>query len=160
MATKVWNHVAFWDWEARDSVVLAIRKTAYAETCNAPAVSGQMLPDRWGSDPEALLRRYRAPDVLRDPWAGATWSLPETVEDLCGLACRCTSYVQLVAPFPGDAEADRIEACFYRVKEWGSARTPAPLLQKYVGRIHYVCPERPPPGIRLAQRVLGSDGRP
>jgi hypothetical protein len=39
------------------------------------------------------------------------------------------------------------------VKEWGTPRIPAGVLQKFVGRLHYVDPTCPVLGVRLANRA-------
>lgn len=134
LASKQWNHVAFWVREGRLHGVLALRKPLYLET---------WLPLGGDGDGEVFRGRY-----------GATGGVADLADDLCGLGRAQGSYVQLVTPFPGDREADRLEGALYGVKEWGTPRTPAAVLQKYLGRVHYVSPGEPPLGVRLARRWL------
>ena len=153
-ASKVWNHAVFWTWEGARSAVLAVRKTTYAERwIPAARASGEEgLAVRLAAQGEAFVRTYAVPDD------GVEWILPSILEDLFGLARETMSYAQLVAAFPGDEEADRLEARLYAVKEWGTPAVPAPLLHKYVGRVHYACPRALPLGLRLARQAMRAGG--
>jgi hypothetical protein len=105
-----------------------------------------------GTDPEATWiepARYEPWDSLAPEDA-----LRGLLEGLCGLARTTQSYAHLVLAFPGDDLADRLEARLYALKEWGTPSIPAGVLQKFVGRLHYVDPTRPVLGLRLASRAL------
>ncbi|MDW7712308.1 MAG: hypothetical protein SCH98_17720 [Deferrisomatales bacterium] len=145
LASKLWNHVVFWVWHGGRSGALAVRKTHYAEAWMAAARRGGeegLVPL---ADPEAVWLGEELPPET---------ALPHLLDRLADLARAHASYAQLVAPFPGDGPADRLEARLYAVKEWGTPRTPAPILQKYTGRLHYADPARPPLGVRLARGLL------
>lgn len=151
LASKEWNHAAFWAWDAGGSAVLAVRKPRYLQGW-VPATSGPLGgPAPCAGDPEAAVFREEGPDPAE--------ALPPLLDRLADLARASSSYAQLVAAFPGDAAADRLEARLYAAKEWGTPRTPAPVLQKYVGRLHYVSPSAPPLGVREARAALRGEGR-
>ncbi len=133
LSSKHWKHVAFWAWEGGRSAVLCLRKTDYP---------GALEPGGPGPRVEVI----EAAHPPGEPWE----ALPGLLDTLCGLARAARSYVHLVCPFPGDPPADRLEARLYGVKEWGTPATPAPVLRKYCGRIHYTDPRRPPLGVRAA----------
>ncbi len=140
LASKHWNHVVFLAWHGGRTAALAVPKPRYAQAW----LAHETPPDP-GDDPEAVLYRFGGPPEA---------VLPELLDRLAELARRTRSYAQLVAPFPGDAAADRLEALLYRTRDWGTPRTPAQVLQKYTGRIHYADPDRPPLGIRLVRKQL------
>ncbi len=145
LASKVWNHVAFWAWDQEGSAVVAVRKPRYLEHwLPAASRSGGGAPE---ADPEAAVLRMPEPDPSE--------ALPTLLDRLAELARASSSYAQLVAAFPGDGLAERLEARLYATKEWGTARTPGPVLHKYVGRLHYVGPAAPPLGVRTARAALG-----
>lgn len=146
-STKVWNHVAFWARGRRQGVA-AVRKPRYLERW---AAAPDPFPAEELADPEVLARGYGAPGGLPPGESPEAWCLPEILEDLGALAREGASYAQLVTPFPGDAEADRLEARLLAVKEWGTPRVPAAILQKYVGRLHYLAPDDRSAGRRAAE---------
>jgi hypothetical protein len=146
LASKVWNHVAFWAWGEAGSVMVAVRKPRYLEHW-LPAAAGADDAAAPAEDPEATVLREAKPDPSE--------ALPALLDRLAALARASSSYAQLVAAFPGDAAADRLEARLYAAKEWGTPATPGPVFHKYVGRLHYVGPAAPPLGVRTARAALG-----
>lgn len=149
VSSKMWNHVGFFAWEGRRAGVLAVRKPRYGETWIPAARTGDGPALRLLEDPEAAWLPAELPQG-----AGPEAALPGLLDDLAALAREGGSYAHLVASFPGDEVADRLEARLYAVKEWGTPRTPAPLLHKYTGRLHYGSPTRPLLGLRLARARL------
>ena len=157
MSSKYWNHVAF--------------VAATPDGVGAVVVPKPQYLDRWldtlaaGGTPDPTADSAgRGVRVLRHP-GGETQAtaetpmviaLPDLLDELAALARAERSYVQLVTAFPGDPAADRLESRLYAVKEWGTPRTPGPILQKYVGRIHYSGPDQPILGMRLAERVAAA----
>ncbi len=139
LASKHWNHVVFLAWTAGCTAALAVPKPRYLETWLVHG--GPPDPE---NDPEAAIYRFEAPLEA---------ALPQLLDRLAELARRKRSYAQIVAPFPGDHVADRLEGLLYRIRDWGTPRTPAPVLQRYTGRIHYTDPDRPPLGIRLVRQL-------
>ncbi len=148
VASKVWNHVAFWAWGEAGSAVVAVRKPRYLEQW-LPAASRSGDVAAPGEDPEATVLREEEPDPAE--------ALPALLDRLAELARAASSYAQLVAAFPGDDAAGRLEARLYAAKEWGTPVTPAPVLHKYVGRLHYVGPAAPLLGVRTARAALGRE---
>lgn len=149
LASKLWNHVVFWVWEAGRSGALAVRKPRYREVWLPTARSGGEAACRPLDDPEAWWIAATLPKSARPEEA-----VPGLLDALATLARGAASYAHLVTAFPGDRAADRLEARLYGVKEWGTPGTPAPVLQKYTGRLHYADPARPPLGVRLARALL------
>ncbi|MBE0617935.1 MAG: hypothetical protein IH608_08425, partial [Proteobacteria bacterium] len=150
LASKVWNHVAFWVWDGSRSGALVVRKPRYREVWLATAATAGEEALHPLTEPEVVwLERS-----LHGGGPGPADALPHLLDELSALTRSAASYAHLVAAFPGDANAEALEARLYGVKEWGTPRTPAPLLQKYVGRLHYADAERPPLGLRLARRLL------
>ncbi|MEW6488597.1 MAG: hypothetical protein AB1578_11890 [Thermodesulfobacteriota bacterium] len=146
VSSKVWNHVAFLAWEGRRAGVLAVRKPRYRDAWVPAARAGDGPALRLLEDPEAAWVPAELPEG-----EGPEAALPGFLDELAALAREGGSYAHLVAAFPGDAAADRLEARLYAVKEWGTPRTPAPLLHKYTGRLHYCGPALPLLGLRLAR---------
>ena len=154
-STKVWNHVAFWARGTRQAAAVAVRKPRYLErwTVLAEGPSDDEL-----ADPEVFTASYEVPSSLPPGEDADTWLLPGLAEDLCRLGRDAASYVQLLLPFPGDGRAHRLEARLGAVKEWGTPEVPAAILQKYLGRIHYLPPDARPAGVRGAERYLALAG--
>jgi hypothetical protein len=155
LATKAWNHVAFWAWSGAASAVLAVPKPAYVEQWLGgeppdPAKTADLVRSTGKSE----LRRYVAPGVLTGMEAAA-WVLPDVLDDLCALAREAASYAQLLCAFPGDAVAEFLEGRLYGAKEWGTPSTPGPVLQKYVGRLHYASPELL--GLRMCRAIVQAE---
>lgn len=150
LSAKVWNHLAFLVWEGPRAGVLTVRKPRYREAWIPAARAEDGAALRFLEDPEAAWFPAELP-----AGEGPEAALPGLLDELAALAREGGSYAHLVAGFPGDEAADRLEARLYAVKEWGTPRTPAPLLHKYTGRLHYADPRRPPLGLRLARRLLG-----
>ena len=150
LSSKVWNHAAFWAWDGNRSGALVVRKPRYREVWLATAAAaGEEALDPLTDSEVVWLETSRStggPQVAD--------ALPDLLDELAALARGASSYAQLLAAFPGDEVAEALEARLYAIKEWGTPNTPAPLLQKYVGRLHYADPERPPLGLRLARRLL------
>jgi hypothetical protein len=143
LTSKAWNHVAFLAGAGEGGrwAALAVRKPAYAARWAGTGVEGWR--ERLAAEPDAALFELGA-GPLDD-------LLPGLLDRLCAMAVAGRSYVHLVTVFPGHDEADRLESRLYAVKEWGTPDTPGPLLQKYVGRLHYLDPARPPAGFRIAR---------
>ncbi|GAB4249519.1 hypothetical protein [Deferrisoma sp.] len=141
LSSKYWNLVAFWVWDRLRWTALAVPKPEYHT--------------RWVDAPEPPA----APLALRGevPRGGPAHALPELLDALAAEAQHRRSYVHLVTPFPGDEEADRLERVLYAAKDWGTPHTPGPVLQRYVGRIHYVDPDTFPAGIRIARGLVKKD---
>lgn len=157
-ASKVWNHLAFWAWTGAQAAFAAVPKPRYAESwlpLGGAAGPAQVLQEA-EQDPRTRLLIYDAPAELPAGEDGPSWTLPAALDDLAALARDCGSYVHLVTPFPGDLEAARLEGRLLAVKEWGTPATPGPVLQKYVGRLHYVAADAPPLGVRVARLALGA----
>lgn len=141
-ASKYWNHIAFTTWDAAGAArVFLVRKTVYAEK----VLKGEEL--RPGLD-------YRLETI--DPGCGCSSdNALSTIAPLADLAAGTVreqlSYAHILTPFQGHYVADEMEARFYGVKEWGTVATPAPILQKFLGRIHYCDPDRVPLGIKICR---------
>ncbi|PLX40003.1 MAG: hypothetical protein C0608_10295 [Deltaproteobacteria bacterium] len=131
LSSKVWNHIAFLCLSEEHVSAFIIRKPSY---------------ERLRRGDEASLE-----EAVNISLNGAL-ALPELVDELTALAREDRSYVHLLAPFPGHGEAELWEALLYRVKEWGTPSTPAPVIQKYLGRLHWSDPDSPPLGIIRARR--------
>ena len=149
-STKYWNHVAFVAATPQAVGVVAVPKPVYLGQWIHQAAAGTH-PTPGGVSEEDGVRILCYPAVDADSAADAAIAaLPSLLDDLAELARACRSYAQLVLAFPGDAVADRLEARLYGIKEWGTPRTPGPILHKYVGRLHYLPPDAPHLGLRLA----------
>ncbi len=147
LASKHWNHVVFLAWHAGRTAALAVPKPRYSEAWLAH--EGPPDPE---NDPEAAAYRFTG---------SLEAVLPQLLDRLAELARRKRSYAQIVTSFPGDDAADRIEGLLYRIRDWGTPCTPAPVLQKYTGRVHYTDPGRPPLGMRLVrERLEGAPSSP
>ena len=129
LSSKVWNHIAFLKLESQLIDAIIMRKPAYEKLRRGDKTQLK----------EADTRSLNGPTPL-----------PTLVDELTLIAREKRSYVHLLAPFPGHIESERWESYLYRVKEWGTPATPAPVMQKYLGRIHWCDPENPPLGVRLA----------
>jgi hypothetical protein len=133
---------------------VAVRRPRYGEQWLALAAAADDRVAEELAAPEVFVRRYRAPAGVPAGETASLWLLPDILADLCRLARETSSYAQLVLPFPGDEEADRLEARLCAVKEWGTPDVPAPILQKYVGRLHYLAPGASSIGVRAAEITL------
>ncbi len=149
LASKVWNHVGFWVWDADRFGVLAVPKPLYldgwlpaAAAGGDAAVATEGEGVRWVWGPVPPSRPEDAPAAFLDP--------------LAALCRERRSYTQFVTPFPGDPVADRLESRLAAVRDWGTPTTPGPVLTRYTGRLHYVSPSRPVLGVRLARRRLAA----
>jgi hypothetical protein len=149
LSSKVWNHAAFLAREGRRAGILVVRKPRYREVWVPAARAGDGPALALLEDPEAAWFPAELP-----AGEGPEAALPGFLDALAALARESGSYVHLVAPFPGDEAADRLEGRLYAVKEWGTPRTPAPLLHKYTGRFHYADPTVLLLGLRLARARL------
>ncbi|TAL18456.1 hypothetical protein EPN96_01425 [bacterium] len=152
-ASKVWNHVAFFALEGEGSAVAIIRKPAL-----------EKLPAKNGGKAE-IGEFEKAGGVL---WRGLPSKtgefFPSLLDRLLPLMREERSYVHLVTGFAGHEIAGELESALYAVKEWGTPLSPAPLLQKYIGRIHFADSENPSPGLALALSLakacdINEDGR-
>jgi len=143
--------VAFWAWTSAESGALVVRKPAYLEDWLPAASAGDEAAAAHDDPDVAWLTQRGGESVQAAPPEDV---LPDLLDKLCDLGRRARSYVHLVTAFPGDPLADRLEARLYAVKEWGTPRVPAAILQKFVGRLHYVDPDRPILGMRLASLRL------
>ncbi|GAB6063787.1 hypothetical protein [Deferrisoma palaeochoriense] len=141
LSSKHWNHVAFWAWHGSRWALVAAPKPEYqARWVGAPAPPAAPLDLRGDVPPQ-----------------GIEHALPSLLDALARAAQAERSYAHLVCPFPGDAQADRLERVLHTAKDWGTPRTPGPILQRYVGRIHYVDPDAPPTGVRIAMGLAKGD---
>ena len=152
-STKYWNHVVFMTATPQAVSVVATPKPRYQDQWVPQAAEGTLPPrERLSLEDNVRFLRYPASGAAA-PADAILASLPGLLDDLAELARACRSFAQLVLAFPGDAVADRLEARLYGVKEWGTPRTPGPILHKYVGRVHYLPPDTPHLGLRLAAEV-------
>ncbi len=141
-ATKYWNHVAFLSLgEGRRPGLFVLRKTDYLGKFLEGGFAA-LGPDTY------LLRRLAPPGQVYGP-EELILDFPALLDEMCDLARTSQSYVQFLAEFPGHADAEKLESRLYAVKEWGTPQTPAPILQKYVGRIHFADPVSTLPGLKL-----------
>ena len=151
-ASKFWNHAAFIRVEPGAGVeVVALRKTLYAKMTKGEVEPGGV---------EGIVRfefEARPPesgeDLLLD-------SLPRIADRLCALARGESSYAHLLSAFPGHGEAERLEGRLYGIKEWGTPVTPSAILQKYLGRLHYVNPRLPQVGLIFRQGLCRGNSFP
>ncbi|HSH70695.1 MAG TPA: hypothetical protein VK997_12300 [Deferrisomatales bacterium] len=152
-STKYWNHVVFVAATPRGVSALAAPKPLYQDQWVPQAAAGTLPPrERLSLEDRVRFLRYPAAATAA-PEDAMLAALPGLLDDLAELARDHRSYAQLVMAFPGDAVADRLEARLYGIKEWGTPRTPGPILHKYVGRVHYLPPDTPHLGLRLAAEV-------
>ncbi len=152
-STKYWNHVVFMTATQQAVRAVAVPKPLYQDRWVPGAAAGTLPPrERLSLEDNVRFLHYPAarPAAPADAMLDA---LPGLLDDLAELARAHRSYAQLVLAFPGDAVADRLEARLYGVKEWGTPRTPGPILHKYVGRVHYLPPDTPHLGLRLAAEI-------
>lgn len=145
-ASKYWNHAAFISFDGAGVRLLAARKPFYA----LKMIKGEMVEEDWA---ETLRLTWDGDPA--DPVRGLNEVLPELFDLLCAFSRENFSYAHIIAAFPGHEAADAIEARMYAIRDWGTPATPPAVLQKYVGRIHYVNPLEPPMGIKMSQ-ALGS----
>lgn len=151
LASKTWNHAVFWVWSGRTSVALAVPKPVYLEWLEPRRLELPAALEQAGSHPRIRVFRRESPSGATE-LKGAGWALPDLADQLCALAREEGSYAQVVCRFPGDEEADFLEGRLYATKEWGTPNTPGPILQKYLGRLHYASPGLL--GLRTAEALL------
>ncbi len=150
LASKVWNHVGFWVWDADRFGVLAVPKPRYLDGwLPAARARGDRAVDPGGTD-DVL---WTAGEIRPGNPEDAPAAFLDPLADLCR---QRRSYIQFVTPFPGDAMADRLEARLAAGRDWGTPATPGPVLARYTGRLHYVSARRPVLGIRLARQRLAA----
>lgn len=139
-SSKYWNHVAFVSHAKGRYSALAVPKPIYEKFDGLTAKALQNIPEA---------------EIIHAPadTANMAEALALFVDPLTALAKEKGSYVHFLTHFPGDAEATALEARLYAVKEWGTPDTPCALARKYLGRLHYCDPARPPLGLRLAKEL-------
>lgn len=143
-ASKYWNHVAFLSMTGDGGVAaFAVRKTLYA----AKFATGSATPEDF--EQAALL--FWKGDPEREPSQNLVDTLPLVADALASIARIEQSYAQIVMAFPGHELADMIEARLYAVRDWGTPETPPAIMQKYLGRIHYVDGRYPPVGLKFVR---------
>jgi hypothetical protein len=152
-SSKVWNHVAFFALEGGFSAVAVVRKPALEK----------LLAQGGGKGGTGEFERSGG-IVWRDLPSEPGEFFPELLDRLLALMREERSYVHLVTGFKSHEAAGEQEAALYAVKEWGTPLSPAPLLQKYIGRVHFADSDNPSLGLGLAislakPGVKDEDGR-
>ncbi len=140
MAGKVNNHALF--WARRDGVGAALlaRKPEIAKAAES----------------KILLNGQNAVDFGAEFFRAGTIS--ELLDTLLAKMREEFSYAHIIVPFEGHEAARELEYGLYAAKEWGTPHSPAPLLQRFIGRLHYCDPASPPGAMRSAENFLAGLG--